>query len=86
MPCFVSRTDGQAPTALRDARERAAASLRADEVNLDELGKALRAVMAAARETLRAAGLASMRMDASQRALDLRTARSAPERFVQEDA
>lgn len=80
------RTDGPAPTALRDALERAAGILREDQVNLNDLGKALHAAMAAARETFRAAGLPSLRMDAAEKALDLRTARSALERFVRGDA
>jgi hypothetical protein len=85
MPRFVIRTESPAPAALRDALERAAGMLREDEVNLNELGKALHAVMAAARETFRAAGLPSMRMDAAEKALDLRTAKSALERFMQGD-
>jgi hypothetical protein len=86
MPRFVIGTDGPGPAALRDALERAAGMLREEELNLNELGKALHAVMAAARETFRAAGLPSMRMDAAEKALDLRTAKSALERFVREDA
>ncbi|GAB4217517.1 MAG: hypothetical protein OHK0013_45080 [Sandaracinaceae bacterium] len=82
MPRFVIRTEGPAPTALREALERAAEMLCADEVNLNELGRALHAVMAAAGETFRAAGLPSVRMDAAEKALDLRTAKSALERFV----
>ena len=86
MPRFVIRTDGPAPRALHDALERAASALREDELNLNELGKVLHAVMAAARETFRSAALPSVRLDAAEKALDLRTSKSALERFVRDDA
>ena len=85
MPRFVIRTDLPAARALHDALERAASDLRNDEVNLNELGKALHAVLAAARETFGAAGLPSVRMDAAAKALDLRTSKRALERFVRQE-
>jgi hypothetical protein len=85
MPRYLLRTDAPAPQALRGALERAAGVLREDAVDLHELGKVLHAVMAAARETFRAAGLPSVRMDAAEKALDLRTGKSALERFVGQD-
>jgi hypothetical protein len=86
MPRFVIRTDVPAARTLHDALERAASDLRQDELNLNELGKVLHAVMAAARETFSAAGLPSVRMDAATKALDLRTSKSALERFVRDEA
>jgi hypothetical protein len=85
MPRFVIPTDGPSPRALHAALERAASDLRGEELNLNDLGKTLHAVMAAARETFRSAGLPSVRLDAAEKALDLRTSKSALERFVRED-
>lgn len=82
MPKFLVRSDGEGWRALTIELDRAAAMVRRDEVNLNELGKSLAAVVGAARQVFVEAGLSSVRMDAAVKALDLRSKKSELERFV----
>ena len=85
MPKFVVRSDGEAWRALASELEKASALVRGADVNLNDLAKSLASIAIAVRRVFVDAGLASVRMDAAVKALDLRTKKSELERFARSD-
>lgn len=74
---------GEAFEALRASHAAMGALLEQPRVNLVELAKAYQAIASAMVAIARASGRPSLRFDAVERALDLRTPKSALRAFVE---
>jgi hypothetical protein len=86
MPRFRVRTTGDGWESLRRDAEALAAIVRGEEVDLNQLGKLLSAVVGGSFAVFTEAGLASVRLEAAVKALEPKTPRSELERFARGSA
>jgi hypothetical protein len=82
MPKFVVTPQGEVWDRLRVEVTRLASLASGETVDLNQLGKALAAVVTASLSAFDTAGLPSVRMRAAAKALDLTTKKSELEHFV----
>ncbi|MCB9593673.1 MAG: hypothetical protein H6719_13150 [Sandaracinaceae bacterium] len=83
MGAYDADTSAAGFGALREAHAKLGALIERPSVNLIELAKAFTAVASAMASIARDAGRPSLRFDAVERALDLRTPKSALRAFVE---
>jgi hypothetical protein len=82
MPRFVVRAEGPEWEALRADVTALGTIAGGDEVNLNDLARALGRVVTGVSAAFARASLPSVRLAAAEKALDLKTAKSALEGFV----
>jgi len=82
MPRFVIQAQGELWAKVRTDVAQLQGIVGADVVDLNDLGKALAALVAGTAAVFAASGLASVRMEAASKALDRKTPKSELERFA----
>ena len=82
MPKFRVRAEGDVWDELRVDAEKLAARVRAEEIDLNQLGKILSSVVRSSAAAFVKADLPSVRLEAATKALDLKTPKTELERFA----